>query len=121
MDLCGSWPPLPLTHVCVTLSVERPDTTSCEVVAGRLCRNVGHRKRKRTRPGLSERKEGTKHNISSLSPSLISKQLSSLQNFKRKEKNKTSSSEWCQCTVNCTPQATTIIWHIEQKGCVRGK
>lgn len=34
MDLCGSWPLLPLAHVCVTLSVERPDTTSCEVEEG---------------------------------------------------------------------------------------
>lgn len=28
VDLCGSWPGLPLPHVCVTLSAERPDFAS---------------------------------------------------------------------------------------------
>lgn len=74
VDLCGSWPRLPLPHVCVTLSAERPDSASCQVGEG-LYSNVGNRKRKWTRPGLGERMEGTEHNIYPPSPSIIYKQL----------------------------------------------
>lgn len=61
-DLCGSWPGLPLAHVCVTLSAKRPDSASCRPGEGPRS-NVGNRKRKWTRPGLGERMEGTEHNI----------------------------------------------------------
>lgn len=68
VDLCGSWPRLPLAHVCVTLSAERPDFASCQVGEG-LYSNVGNRKRKWTQPGLGERMEGTEYNIYPPSPS----------------------------------------------------
>lgn len=34
VDLCGSWPRLPLAHVCVTLSAESPDFASCQLGEG---------------------------------------------------------------------------------------
>lgn len=73
VDLCGSWPPFPLAHVCVTLSAERPDFASCQVGEGSYS-NVGNRKRKWTQPGLGERMEGTEYNIYPRLPSIIYKQ-----------------------------------------------
>lgn len=67
--LCGSWPCLPLAHVCVTLSVERPDTISCPLGKGGGGGRIGCSALSGTgkgsghRPGLGERVEGTEHNI----------------------------------------------------------
>lgn len=61
--LCGPWPCLPLAHVCVTLSVKRPDSISCVLgVCGVLWR-TGKGSTDQHRPELSQKVGENEYNM----------------------------------------------------------